>query len=119
MNQDNSRTTILVISMGFLVLYKLFAFDWAIIVSLMIGVLGIVSKTLSSFIELVWMKLAKILSYIIPSIIMMIIFYFILFPLSVISKLFTKDPLMLSKKYDSYFITVNREFTKQSIEKLW
>jgi len=40
-------------------------------------------------------------------------------PLSLLSKLFRKDPLMLSKKYKSYFIDINKEISKESFEKIW
>jgi len=65
------------------------------------------------------MKLAQFLSYIIPNILLSIVYYLILFPISLLSKLFTKDPLMLSSKYDSYFIDVNKEMDKESFKKMW
>jgi len=45
------------------------------------------------------------------------VFYFILFPISLLSKLFTKDPLMLSIKYDSYFIDINKIYDKENAGK--
>lgn len=119
MKKDTSKSTMLVISMGFLVIYLLFAWQWAVTVSLVVGLLGIVSSTLSSIIEGAWLKLARILSYIIPSVLLTIIFYLILFPLSLISKLFTKDPLMLSNKYNTYFVNIEKSFDKRSLEKIW
>lgn len=109
----------LVISMGFLVLHLLFAWHWAVIVSFAFGLTGIISGTLSSKIEWAWMKLARILSYIIPSVLLGIIFYLILFPVSLLSKLFTKDPLMLSSKYNSYFINLEKTFDKKGMENTW
>ncbi len=119
MKNDTSKSTILVITIGFLILYLLFSWQWALIVSLIVGLLGIVSNTLSRKIEWIWMKIAKILSYIIPSILLAIIFYFILFPLSLISKLFTKDPLMLSERHNSYFIDIEKSLDKKSMEQIW
>ena len=119
MKKDTSKSTMLVISMGFLVLYLLFSWQWAVIVSLVVGLLGIVSSALSKKIELAWMKLARILSYIIPSILLGIVFYLFLFPLSLLSKLFTKDTLMLSNKYNTYFVNVEKAFDKRSMEKIW
>jgi ABC-type multidrug transport system fused ATPase/permease subunit len=119
MKPDNSKSTILVISTGFLVLYFIFSWEWAIIVSLIIGVTGILSSFLSRKIEWLWMKLSKLLGYIVPNILLSIIFYFFLFPISVLFRLFNKDPLMLSKKYNSFFIDVNRKTDKKSFEKMW
>lgn len=119
MKKDTSKSTMLVISIGFLILYLIFAWQWAVIVSLVVGLMGIISSALSRKIEWVWMKLARILSYIIPSVLLGIIFYLILFPLSLISKLFTKDPLMLSSKYETFFVNIEKEFDKKSMEKIW
>lgn len=119
MKTDTTKSTILVISMGFLILYLVFAWQWAVVVSLTIGLIGIISTTLSRKIEWGWMKMERILSYIVPSVILGIIFYLLLFPLSLVSKLFVKDPLMLSDKYNTYFVTSEKDIDRSSIEKLW
>ncbi len=116
---DTSKSTILIISMGFLILYLAFSWQWAVIVSLTIGVIGIISSNLSIKIEWGWMKIAKFMGYIIPNILLTIVFFLILFPISLLSKLFIKDSLKLSKKYKTYFIDINREMDKESFEKMW
>ena len=119
MKTDTSKSTILIISMGFLMLYLVFTWQWAVIVSLIVGAVGIISSYLSKKIEWGWMKLAKIMGYIIPNILLSIVFFLFLFPISLLSKLFRKDPLMLSEKYKTYFIDINKEMDKQSFEKIW
>ena len=119
MKPDNSKSTILVISTGFLIIYFIFSWEWAIIVSLIAGVTGILSPYLSRKIEWLWMKLSKLLGYIVPNIILSVVFYLFLFPISVLYRIFNKDPLMLSKKYNSYFTDINRNIDKKSLEKLW
>jgi hypothetical protein len=119
MKKDTSKSTMLVISMGFLILYLLFSWQWAVIVSLVVGLMGIVSNALSKRFEWVWMTLSRIFSYVMPSILLGIIFYLFLFPLSLLSKLFTKDPLMLLKKYSTYFVNVEKTFDKKNMEKPW
>jgi len=119
MKSDTSRSTILVISMGFLVLHLFFAWQWAGIVALIVGAVGIVSKFLSKKIEGGWMKLSKFMGYIISNILLSIVFFLFLFPISLLSKLFRKDPLMLSQEYSTYFIDINKEMDKKSFEKIW
>lgn len=119
MKTDTSKSTILVISMGFLVLFIVFNWYWAMITSLVAGIIGIVSAPLSRIIETGWMKLSKILSHIIPALLLGIVFYLFLFPVSLISKLFTKDPLMLSKGYKTHFVDINKEFDRESFKKIW
>jgi len=119
MKSEKTKSTLLIISMGFLFLYLIFSWKWALIVSFVIGVIGIASPFLSRKIEWAWMKLANVLSYIVPNLLLTLAFFLFLFPLSLLSKLFRKDPLMLSKKYNTYFIDINKEIPKESFEKIW
>jgi hypothetical protein len=119
MDKDTSKSTILVISMGLLVISIAFSWEWALIGSLIVGIIGIISKTLSKIIETLWMQLAGILNYIMPSILLGIVFYIFLFPISLISKLFTKDPLMLSNKYKTTFVSFDKELNKQYFKNSW
>ena len=119
MKSDTSKSTILVISMGLLVLHLIFFWQWAAIVALMVGVVGIVSTFLSKKIEWGWMKLSKFMGYIISNILLSIVFFLFLFPISLLSKMFIKDPLMLSKEYSTYFIDINKEMDKKNFEKIW
>jgi predicted membrane protein len=119
MNNDTSKSTMLTISMGFLLLYLIFDREWAVFVSLVVGLIGIVSPFLSRKIEWIWMKIAKVLGYIVPNILLSIVFYVFLFPLAFLSRLFSKDPLMLSDKHKSYFVDINEEVEKDSFEKTW
>ena len=119
MKVDTSRTTILVISMGFLVFHLIFGWKWALYVALGVGILGIASPWLSQQIEWAWMKLAKVLGYIVPNILLSIVFFIFLFPMAVIQRLFRKDPLMLSPKHNTYFIEVNKQMEKPEFEKIW
>jgi hypothetical protein len=119
MKTDTSKSTILVISMGFLFLYIVFLWQWAIIVSFVIGVAGALSSFLSQKIEWIWMKIAQLLGKLIPNVILSIVFFLILFPISLLSKLFNKDPLMLSDKFNTYFIDLRDKKDKNSFKKIW
>jgi hypothetical protein len=119
MKNDTSKSTILVISMGFLILHLTFSWQWAVFVSLIVGMIGILSPFLSRNIEWVWMGLAQLLGYIIPNILLTIVYFLFLFPISIFFRLVNKDPLMLSKEYDSYFIDINKEIEKKDFEKMW
>ena len=119
MKKDSSKSTILVIVIGFLVLYLAFALKWMLLVSVIVGLVGISSTYLSEKIEWVWMKLAKVLSYIVPNIILSILFFLFLFPISLLAKISGKDPLMLSSKHKSYFVDINKELDKKYFEKIW
>jgi hypothetical protein len=119
MAKDTSKSTMLIISTGFLVIYLLKSWQWAVYVSLGAGIVGIVSPFLSRKIEWLWMKLGKLLSYIVPNILLTLIFYLILFPIALLTKLGRKDPLMLSPDHESYFVDVGKEIEPKDFEKIW
>ena len=112
--------TILTISMGFLIVYLFTKWNWAITVSLVVGLIGIFSSYLSEKVNFLWMKLAFVLSLIVPNIILGAIFYFFLFPIALISKLFRKkDPLILKNRLSSTFIVRDKLFNKADFEHVW
>jgi hypothetical protein len=117
---DKSRT-VLTISMGFLVLFLITDIQWFIWASLVIGIAGVLSNFLSGIISDLWMRLARILSYIVPNILLTLVFFIILFPLSLLSRVFSKakDPLKLKKAYSTTFSDVNTEYNKEYFEKMW
>jgi hypothetical protein len=119
MKTEKTKSTMLIISMGFLFLFIVFSWKWAVIVSFAVGIVGIVSPFLSRQIEWAWMKLARVMGYIVPNILLTLAFFLFLYPLSLLSRLFRKDPLMLSKKYNTYFIDINKVMTKESFERIW
>jgi hypothetical protein len=118
--KTNPIRTVLTISVGFILVYLVTKWNWAISVSLIIGLIGICSDYLSQKVDLFWMQLTRLLSFIVPNILLGTIFYLFLFPISVLSRLFgKKDPMYLKNKEDSVFITINKEFDKKSLEKSW
>ncbi len=54
MKADTAKSTILVISMGFLVVHLVFAWKWAIVTSLVTGMTGIFSPYLTKIIDFWW-----------------------------------------------------------------
>jgi cytochrome c oxidase subunit IV len=119
-NKIEPVKTVLTITLGFTVIYLFTMAKWILITALIIGLAGLFSTYLAGKIHFLWMKLALVLSYIIPNIILGIIFFLVLFPMSLFQKLFSKrDHLMLKNNSDSTFITVDKTFSKESFKKPW
>lgn len=116
---DNSKSTILVICMGFLLIGLALHQKWALYTSFGVGAVSIASSFISQKIAWAWDKLSLILGYIVPNILLSAIFFLFLLPISLLSKLFNKDKLMLSGNYPSYFLDINRTADKASFEKTW
>ena len=117
--KSNPQSSILGIMTGLIILYLFFSWKWTIILSLILAIIGISSNFLSLKIEKAWFSISLLLSYVVPPFLLGLIFYLFLFPISLASKIFTKDPLMLSNKYKSYFKDVSRKFDKQDFENIW
>ena len=118
-NKKNSSSTILVIVLGFTFIYILFDSIWLLYTAFGIGLLGVLSTKIGLLIEKLWFGLAKILGHIVPTVLMTVIFYLFLFPIALASRIFNKDPLLLSNEHSSYFKTINKRFLKEDFEKIW
>jgi hypothetical protein len=123
MNQKNIKPepfkTILVITMGMLTIYIITKWNWALSLSLTIGLLGLFFNYLAIKIDFLWMKLAWVLSLIVPNILLSIIFYLFLMPIAFLSKIFEKNQLNLKNNSKSLFKSYNKKFDKLSFEKPW
>jgi hypothetical protein len=112
--------TVLTISVGFMVLYFITKWDWAIITALVVGLAGVFSTYLSEKIDFLWMKLAWVLNLIAPNILLTVIFFLLLFPIAILSRMFGKNDFFNLKDInDSNFKDSNRQLDKASFEKPW
>jgi len=112
--------TVLTIVIGFLIIYVIIKSTIVLWIAVSIGVLGLLSSFLALKIQDIWLGLSKILSGIIPPILLSIIFYVILFPVALLSRFFEqKDPLQLKQTNKHLFKKVNKTFSKESFEKTW
>ena len=118
--EANPLQTILVITVGFLVIAMVAKVSWALYVSLGVGLLGLASGAAAKFIDYLWYKLAAVLALIVPNILMGVIFYLILTPIAILSRLFgAKDQLTLKNTKKSMFRDVDRVFDNSYFEKPW
>jgi hypothetical protein len=112
--------TVLTISVALIILYLITSLDWIIILALAIGLIGIFSTYLSKMIDSLWMKLAIFLNFIMSNILLSIIFFLLLFPIAILSRVFSNnDPLNLKNKSESNFQNGNKKYEKISFEKPW
>jgi len=119
MKTVNASATLLVICTGLLVLHLVCAWPWAVYAALVIGLLGILSHSFSNAVATVWMKVAHGMSLISSSIVLGMVFYLVLLPVALVARMFTKDPLMLSRNYATYFVKIDKTIDKKDLEKPW
>lgn len=112
--------TMLVITTGMLIVYVVTKWEATLIIALVIGLIGVFSTYLSKKVEFLWMKLAWILSLLIPNILLTIIFYLLLTPIAFLAKLTGKeDPLLLKNKGSSTFKKYEKNFNADSFKNPW
>ena len=89
---------------------------WFLIISIIFLILGLLNSKLLKPLNNLWIKFGEILGKIIAPIVMMIVFFIVLTPLSFIVRLFGKDLLKLKFiKKNSYWI--NRKKNIGSMKK--
>ena len=117
MNNYKSTLTIVI---GFLLLSNYSHSKPLLIIAIVIGLIGIFSENLNDKIIWLWTKISKLLGYIMPNILLSIVFYFFLTPLAFINKLNrNKNPLQLKNNSSSMFIKNRKLFSSKSLEKIW
>lgn len=113
-------STILVLIVALNILYIINTAEWIIHTSIILGIIALLSEKAINFIHIAWMGLAKILSYIVPNIILTLVFFLILLPLSLLSKLFRGNNLLKLKQDTNSLWTKNeRVISREYFEKSW
>jgi len=118
--KSNPSLTVLTIVFGFL--FFNYFLDNGIIfyVSLLLSGIGVFSQKLSILIENIWFRVSYILSQIIPNILLSIIFFLILTPIALLSRLFKSNSNFISKNNQkTTFIDQKKSFDKNSFERAW
>ena len=111
--------TVLVITTGFILLFFITNLAWSLYLAMIVSILGLLSNAMAKKISFVWLKLASLLNLIMPNIILSIIFFLILTPIALLSRMFKKNQLRLKNSNKSLFIQKDSTFQKEHFEKPW
>ena len=122
MTQRNykAKETMLVITVGFLILHLLFHTRLWLYLAAVTGITGVLSFYLSTKIDWLWTKLSIILGEISNHILLTITFFVVVTPVALLRKLFGKKNILSNtKKQSGYFSTRNHLYKKEDFEKSW
>jgi hypothetical protein len=112
--------TVLTITVGFIALYLITKWQWALYLSIIFGVIGLLSNTIAKSINYIWFKMTWIFSLIVPNLLLTLVFFFILIPLAYLSKAFKGHNQLKLKNTDrSMFIEKRRDFSNDFFNKMW
>lgn len=113
---------ILVIVAGFLVLGLIFKTksQYFYYGASAIAVLTLLSESLAKGLNWLWLKLALGLGWINSRILLSVVYFLFLMPIALVSRLFTKDPLLLKAKSRNSIYTVrDHTYSKEDLENIW
>lgn len=110
----------LTICTGLLVLYMVRKNIWLLRGAVIIGIGGVVSDVFSKKVEYLWHKLAWLLGLLVPNLILSLVYFLFVCPLSWLRRLFSReDLLMLDNNRKSTYIVTNKAFKPESFEQQW
>lgn len=120
-SKEKSISAILAMVFGFLVLYLIFDFRWLLILSVVIGGIGLFSTTLTNWLVKGWMALAEFLGKINGAILLSLIFFVFLTPIALLMRLVKGvDELRLKRvKTDSVFEVRNHTYEPKDLKNIW
>ncbi|OYX28674.1 MAG: hypothetical protein B7Z06_00975 [Flavobacteriales bacterium 32-35-8] len=119
MNREKGLETIIILALVSLIVHLKFDVTWAIYSAL--GLLGIsfISKKVTLIIGEAWFSFSHYLGLAMNQMIMFIIFYVVLIPLSFFQRFMGSNQLLKKNKSNSYFHQRNHLFTRKDIERPW
>ncbi|PKQ45165.1 SxtJ family membrane protein [Confluentibacter flavum] len=119
MSREKGLETIIILALASLIVYLKFDTNWAIYLALGLLVLSFISKKITIIIAETWFSFAHYLGLVMNQIIMFIIFYMVLIPLSFFQRLMGSNQILKKNKSNSYFHKRNHLFTTKDIERPW
>lgn len=115
MHWKQKHSSLAVIIVGFAILFFIFRKQWMLL-PISVSVLGFALSSIGDFVHIIWMNIAKVLGWINSRIILSILFFLVLTPISLLMKLFNGNRF-LQKKEDSMFIERNHVYQATDFEK--
>ncbi|MDF2189774.1 hypothetical protein [Paraflavitalea sp. CAU 1676] len=118
--RKKSLETILVLVLACIVCHLIFKQRYWLIVGLCLGLVGVLAPWAAEMIHWAWNKLALALGFVSGRLILIMVFYVFLFPISLLSRLFRKnEAVRLKKNAGTYYTERNIVYTKESMEHPW
>ena len=116
---NKQYATILVLVLACIVIFIFSGRFVFLYTALAMGTVATLIPWVSKTIHFLWMKLSVLLGSVSATILLTLIFFVIVVPLSFIAKLTGKKFITLKRKENSYFKPRNLLYNKESMENVW
>jgi hypothetical protein len=115
-----AKETVLVITVGFLLLFILFKKSIFLYSAVVVGSAGAISSYLSDKIDWAWNKLASVMGAISNRVLLALLFFFVVTPVGLVRRLWKKNRLTyFNDEATSNFSDREHKFVKKDIENPW
>ncbi len=119
MKHEKSLETIIVLALAFLVLALWRHIPVLFYVSAGLLVLPLISKKATNLIGQAWMGFSQVLGAVMNHILLFLMYYLVLFPLSLLQKLSGKNQILKKSDGDSYFHKRNHTYSAKDVDHPW
>jgi hypothetical protein len=116
LNREKELETILTICVGFIVVFLITKTKVFLTLALVLGLVGLLSKFLTSKIAWLWMKLSEVMGAISSKVLLSVVFFFFLTPIAFLSRIFGKSNLQLTKSETTYYTERNHKYVPEDFE---
>lgn len=117
--KEKELKSLLVIVVGLLVFYLIFNNAYFIYASVAIGGLSLLIPTVGKGINWVWFKIAEVLGWINSRILLSLLYYIFLTPISLLYRIFKKNSLDIKAPSKSIYEERNHIYSSKDLDNPW
>lgn len=118
-NKAKALETLLVLVGALIVVYWAAPKKIYLLIALIFILIGVASPYLSGKISWAWLKFAELIGSVMSKVILSIVYFVLLVPIALIYRLTQKNPLLLKRQKQSYYIERNKQYSPKDIENIW
>lgn len=111
--------TVLALCLALLIVHFVFEQAWAVPASLALGLLGLLSGTLARWIHLFWLRLTHYLGFVMTHVLLFLVFYLFLWPISLLYQLAGKRTMRKRVGEQSNYVDRDHVYGKEEMERMW
>lgn len=113
------RQSVLVITIGFTVLYLFFHAQWMAVMAVAVAVAGLFVPALARMITTAWLGLAHALGRVNAFVLLSLVFFLIVTPLAWVRRVLGRDGFHAGERTGSTWVARDHRYTAGDLEKPW
>ena len=119
MKNNSGYSTIVVWMMALIILFLIYHQKIFLVAAISLAFLSILFPRFAFFIHQLWMKFGSLTGSVTNKVLLTLIFFLVLLPLSYVARSLKKTSVLLQRREKTYYQERNYEFVKQDLENMW